>query len=80
MNANTEQIVSISEDEQNFSKVAEMADKMGEPADFKNDNPEGGIIGIEPKCSGEMSDDERIDLVVARILEKYRAAFDELAK
>ena len=28
----------------------------------------------------EMSDDEKIDFVAARILEKYRAAFEELAK
>ncbi|MBR2312444.1 MAG: hypothetical protein IKA46_04065 [Clostridia bacterium] len=28
----------------------------------------------------EMTDDEKIDLVAAHILEKYRAAFEELAK
>ena len=28
----------------------------------------------------EMTDDEKIDLVAAHILEKYRVAFEELAK
>lgn len=80
MNINTEQIVSISEANQNFSKVARMVDKKGEVFIFKNNKPKYRLVDIEQESSIEMSDDEKIDFVAARILSKYRAAFEELAK
>ncbi len=39
MNLNTNQIVSISEANQNFSRVARMTDKHGELYIFKNNKP-----------------------------------------
>ena len=39
MNLNTNQIVSISEANQNFSRVARMADKLGELYILKTTNP-----------------------------------------
>ena len=80
MNINTEKIVSISEANQNFSKVARMVDKVGEVIIFKNNKPKYRIVDIEQDNSVEMTDDEKIGFVAARILEKYRAAFEELAK
>jgi antitoxin Phd len=80
MNINTEQIVSISEANQNFSKVARMVDKKGEVFIFKNNKPKYRLVDIEQESTIEMSDDEKIDFVAARILSKYRAAFEELAK
>lgn len=80
MNINTDQIVSISEANQNFSKVARMVEKSGEIYIFKNNKPKYKLIDIEKDTSPEMTDDEKIDLVAARILVKYRSAFEELAK
>ncbi len=80
MNINTEQIVSISEANQNFSKVARMVDKSGEVFIFKNNKPKYRLIDIEQENTIEMTDDEKIDFVAARILAKYRVAFEELAK
>ena len=80
MNINTEQIVSISEANQNFSKVARMVDKSGEVVIFKNNKPKYRLIDIEQENTIEMTDDEKIDFVAARILAKYREAFEELAK
>lgn len=80
MNINTEQIVSISEANQNFSKVARMVDKSGEVFIFKNNKPKYRLVDIEQESAIEMTDEEKIDFVAARILAKYRAAFEELAK
>lgn len=80
MNINTEQIVSISEANQNFSKVARMVDKSGEVVIFKNNKPKYRLVDIEQENTIEMTDDEKIDFVAARILAKYREAFEELAK
>lgn len=80
MNLDTRQIVSISEANQNFSKVARMVDKSGEIYIFKNNKPKYKLIDIEQDATIEMTDDEKIDFVAARILKQYRRAFEELAK
>lgn len=80
MDINTKQIVSISEANQNFSRIARMTDKHGELYIFKNNKPKYRLIDIENDSSIEMTDDEKIDFVASRILKKYRAAFEELAK
>ena len=80
MNINTKQIVSISEANQNFSRVARMADKHGELYIFKNNKLKYKLVDIEHDTSIEMTDDEKIDFVAARILKQYRQAFEELAK
>ena len=80
MNIDTQNIVSISEANQNFSKVARMADKSGEVYIFKNNRPKYRLVDIENDTAIEMTDDEKIDFVAARVLKKYRRAFEELAK
>lgn len=80
MNINTDQIVSISEANQNFSKVARMVDNTGEVIIFKNNKPKYRLIDIESNTDIEMTDDEKIDFIAARVLKKYRRAFEELAK
>lgn len=80
MNINTEQIVSISEANQNFSRVARAADQLGSVVIFKNNKPKYKLIDIEQSDDIEMTDDEKIDFIAARILKKYRKAFEELAK
>ncbi len=80
MNININQIVPISEANQNFSKVARLVDKAGEVYIFKNNKPKYRLIDIENDSDIEMSDNEKIDFVAARILKKYRRAFEELAK
>ena len=80
MNINTNQIVSISEANQNFSRIARLVDKAGEVYIFKNNKPKYKLVDIESDTTIEMSDNEKIDFVAARILKKYRRAFEELAK
>ena len=80
MDININQIVPISEANQNFSKVARMVDKVGEVYIFKNNKPKYKLVDIEKDTTIEMTENEKIDFVAARILKKYRRAFEELAK
>ena len=80
MNINTEQIVSISEANQNFSRVARLVEKNGEVIIFKNNKPKYKLLDLDKDTAIEMTDDEKIDFVAARILKQYRKAVEELAK
>ena len=66
---------------QNFSQVAKTAEEKGEAIIFKKNKPKYLVIDIEKNGSLlELSEDEKIDIVARRILEKYLPAFKELAK
>ena len=80
MNLNTNQIVSISEANQNFSRVARMAESVGTVVIFKNNRPKYKLVDLEQDPDIEMTDDEKIDFVAHRILKKYHKALEELAK
>ena len=80
MNIDINKIVSMSEANQNFSRVAQKVDQSGEVYIFKNNKPKYKLIDIENNNSIEMTDDEKIDFVAKRILKKYRKAFEELAR
>lgn len=76
----TNTIVSVSEANQNFSRVTRIADKYGQAVIFKNNRPKYLLLDIENNPQIDMTDDEKIDFVAARILKKYKPAFLELAK
>lgn len=80
MNIKLEQIVSISEANQNFSKVARLTDKLGETYIFKNNKAKYRLTEIEKCVDIEMTVEEKIEFVARRILNKYSVAFEELAK
>ncbi|MBQ7574321.1 MAG: type II toxin-antitoxin system Phd/YefM family antitoxin [Clostridia bacterium] len=80
MNINTNTIVSMTEANQNFSKVARIVEKSGEAVIFKNNKPKFVVIDIDRTDYIDISDDEKIDVVAARILKKFKPAFEELAK
>ena len=80
MQIDTKTIVSVTEANQNFSRVTRIAEKNGQAIIFKNNRPKYMLVDLENSPMIEMSDDEKIDFVAARILKKYKAAFLELAK
>ena len=80
MTINTNEIVSVSEANQNFSKVTRIAEKNGQAVIFKNNKPKYILIDLDNNPIIEMTDEEKIDFVAARILKKYKPAFLELAK
>ena len=78
INSNT--IVSATEASQNFSRVTRIADANGQAVIFKNNRPKYLLIDMESTPYFDMTDDEKIDVIARRVLNKYRAAFEELAK
>ncbi len=80
MQINTNTIVSVTEANQNFSRVTRIAEKNGQAVIFKNNRPKYMVIDLDSSPMLELTDDEKIDIVAARILKKYKPAFEELAK
>ena len=80
MMINTNAIVSASQANQNFSRVTRIADAQGQAVIFKNNKPKYLLVDIESTPYFDMTDDEKIDVIAARILKKFKPAFEELAK
>ena len=80
MQIDTNTIVSATEANQNFSRVTRIAEKNGQAVIFKNNRPKYMVIDLEKSPILELTDDEKIDIVAARILKRFKPAFEELAK
>ena len=81
MMINTDSIFSMTQANQNFSLVARTVDREGEAVVFKNNKPKYLVLNLEnSERILDLTDDERIDVVTKRILNKYIDAFKELAK
>ena len=80
MRIDTNAIVSVTEANQNLSRVTRIAEKTGQAVIFKNNRPKFMLIDLENSPSLDMTDDEKIDVVAARILKRFKPAFEELAK
>ena len=77
----TNEMFSMTQANQNFSAVARSVDRNGEAVVLKNNKPKYIVIDMEnDKYILDLTDDERIDIVTKRVLEKYLPAFKELAK
>lgn len=80
MQIDTNTIVSITEANQNFSRVTRIAEKNGQAVIFKNNRPKYMVVDLENSPILDLTDDEKIDIVAARILKRFKPAFEELAK
>lgn len=81
MYINTDAIFSMTQANRNFSSVARTVDKKGEAVVFKNNKPKYLIVDMETNNTFlDLTDDEKIDIVAARVLQRYLPAFKELAK
>ena len=80
MNINTETITTMTEANQNFSKVAKVAENNGQAVIFKNNKPKFLLIDIDSDFSFDITDDEKIDVAAKRIMQRFKPAFEELAK
>ena len=80
MTIDTKTIVSVTEANQNFSRVTRIAEKNGQVVIFKNNKPKYMLVDLDVSPMIDMTVDEKIDVVAARILKKYKPAFMELAK
>ena len=73
MMINTDQMISISEANQNFSKVARMVDQEGQAVILKNNVPRYLVIEFSLA-------DEDVRAISRRLIAKNRKAYEELAK
>ena len=80
MQIDTNTIVSATEANQNFSRVTRIVEKNGQAVIFKNNRPKYMVIDLEHSPILDLTDDEKIDIVAARILKRFKPAFEELAK
>ena len=76
MKIDTDEIVTATEANQNFSRVARMAEKKGRVVIFKNNRPKLLVIDLDKEPQIEMTEDEKLEFVAARILKEHRAAFE----
>ena len=80
MQVNLKNLVSMTEANQNFSKVAKMVDESGAAVILKNNAPRYVVIEYSKLQEVENADDQMVDDVAKQILAKYLKAFEELAK
>ena len=80
MNINTETITTMTDANQNFSKVAKVAENNGQAVIFKNNKPKFLLIDVDSNSYFDITDDEKIDVAAKRIMNRFKPAFEELAK
>ena len=80
MNVNTENLVSITEANRNFSRVARMVDEKGSVVILKNNSPRYLLIEFSQAQKEQSASDEDILALSKRLIEKNREAYEALAK
>ena len=80
MMINTNNIVSITEANQNFSRVARMVDELGSAVILKNNAPRYLLIDFNQAERERTVPDEDVMAISLRIMEKNREAYEVLAK
>ena len=77
---NTDNLVSISEANQNFSKVARLVDERGSAVILKNNVPRYLVIEFNQAEKMQDADDEDVMAISAKLMKKNREAYGVLAK
>ena len=80
MNVNTSNLVSITEANQNFSRVARMVDENGSVVILKNNTPRYLLIEFEKAEKEQLADNEDLLTVSKRLIDKNRETYEVLAK
>ena len=80
MNVNTENLVSITEANQNFSRVARRVDEKGPVVILKNNSPRYLLVEFNNAEQEQLADDEDVLAVSRRLIAKNRKAYEVLAK
>lgn len=80
MNIDTSTMISISEDNQNFSKVARLVDQYGSAVILKNNTPRYLIVEFEQADEIQEVSDDDVLKVSKKITERNRTVYKELAK
>ncbi|MBQ8429069.1 MAG: type II toxin-antitoxin system Phd/YefM family antitoxin [Clostridia bacterium] len=80
MNVNTKSLVSITEANQNFSKVARLVDENGSAVILKNNVPRYLIVEFGQAEKEQTAADEDVASISKRLIAKNKQAYEILAK
>ena len=80
MNINTKNLVSITDANQNFSKVARLVDENGSVIILKNNVPRYLVMEFGAAEQEQLATDEDVMAISKRLIEKNRQAYEVLAK
>ena len=80
MNITTSNLISITEANQNFSKVARLVDENGTVIILKNNVPRYIVMEFSAAEEEQLASDEDVMAVSKRLIEKNRQAYKVLAK
>lgn len=80
MTVNTNQLISMTEANQNFSRVARMADENGTVIIMKNNVPRYLLIEFRQTEELAAAPDADVLSISKQLIEKNRKAYEELAK
>ena len=80
MHINTKNLVSITEANQNFSKVARLVDESGAVVILKNNVPRYLVIEFSQAEQEQTASDEDVREISRRLIARNHAAYEELAK
>lgn len=79
MTINTKNIVSITEANQNFSKVARLVDENGAAVILKNNVPRYLVLEFSQAEQEQSNDKESLQTISQRLIAKNRKAFRDIA-
>ena len=80
MIVDTNNLISITEANQNFSKVARLVDEKGSVVILKNNVPRYMIVEFSLAAEEQMASDEDVMDISRRLIEKNRQAYEVIAK
>lgn len=80
MMINSNALVSITEANQNFSKVARLVDEQGSAVILKNNVPRYLIVEFSQAEQMQTAESEDVMQISKRLIQQNRAAYEELAK
>ncbi len=80
MNVNTNAMVSMTEANQNFSRIARLVDEQGAAIILKNNRPKYILIDFEQADAAATAPDEDVMAVSRRFMQENKEAYEVLAK
>lgn len=80
MTVDTNMLVSITEANQNFSKVARLVDTLGQAVILKNNVPRYLVVDLKQSEETTLASDADVAEISKRLISKNREAYEVLAK
>lgn len=80
MMIDTRSMVSMTEANQNFSKVARLVDEKGSAVIMKNNTPKYLVIEWNSEVVPEFETDETVEAISRKLMKANQAAYEVLAK